>query len=94
MKLIGRKHGFRIGSGRTVRRGFRLANLNVEAYKKFFGTASQLLEQAQVQIFVEHNQNTFEACTRKYCTPQAVPKSGDSNHVMIKQEREQKKLER
>ena len=88
MKLIGRKHGFRIGSGRTVRHGFRLTNLNVEAYKKFFGTASQLLEQAQVQIFVEHNQNTFEACTRKHGTPQAVPKSGDSNHVIIKQERE------
>jgi hypothetical protein len=71
-----------------------LENLNVEAYKKFFGNATQLLEQAQVQIFVEANQSKFEARKGKYCIPEAVPKSEDSNHVMLKQEREKKKLER
>ena len=48
MRLIGRKHGFRIGSGRTVKHGFRLKNLNAEDYKKHFGLATELIDQAQV----------------------------------------------
>ena len=51
MRLIGRKHGFRIGSGRTVKAGLKLKNLNVETYKEIArGNMSfdeELLEEAQ-----------------------------------------------
>ena len=90
MKLNGRKHGFRIGSGRTVKHGLRLKTLNVDAYRwQFFGAASQLLDEAQVQIFVEHNQGTFDLRNGR-----AVPKSEDSTHEMLKQERARTKRAR
>ena len=47
MRLIGRKHGFRIGSGRTVKAGLKLHNLNVETYKEIAGTNNDLLDKAQ-----------------------------------------------
>ena len=61
MRIIGHKHGFRIGSGRTVKCGQRLKNLNVEAAYKFITLGrNNILKEAQYRIFCDHNRNLLE----------------------------------
>ena len=87
MRLNGRKHGFRIGSGRTIKCAQRLKNLNVSAYGKFIAHGvNNIVRDALEKIWCDHNRNLLEKkLTSKIIW---VPKSGATINEDIKQERD------
>ena len=96
MRIEGKKHGFHIGSGRTVKCALRISNLNVEAGNRINSLYDyRELYSGEEQIIAKNNPNTHEffISTSRY-SAYAYPKSQKEIEELKEQEREFQKRER
>ena len=93
MRIEGRKHGFLIGSGRTIKHCARVGKVDINSLPNQHGL-DNLMQEALTEVFVSQNPDTFKLKNGKAVPLVSEEESRDIENQFREFEKNERKMSR